>query len=128
MYIIINYSLLSRDSKKKHLYRTLSRSSSNTTLNEEELINYSDSIYDSECDLIHFDILSNPEFLAEGTAVNDILFPDRILIGGENNIESVKAQNILKNIYSYWVPKEKIILMNLWSSELSKLVINYHKF
>jgi len=72
---------------------------------------------------IEFEILSNPEFLAEGTAVNDILYPDRILIGGKETKESNKAQNLLKKIYSYWVPEDKIILMNLWSSELSKLVL-----
>jgi len=68
--------------------------------------------------------LSNPEFLAEGTAVNDILNPDRVLIGGKNTKEDIKAQNLLKKVYSYWVPENKIILMNLWSAELSKLVFN----
>lgn len=67
-----------------------------------------------------FDILSNPEFLAEGTAIADLDKPDRVLIGGENE-EAVQA---LVNIYSAWVPKEKIITTNLWSSELSKLVAN----
>lgn len=54
--------------------------------------------------------------------MNDLLYPDRILIGGKETSGSKKAQNLLKNIYSYWVPKEKIILMKLWSTELSKLV------
>ena len=67
-----------------------------------------------------FSVLSNPEFLAEGTAINDLLFPDRILIGGENK----EAINSLKNIYLSWVDEEKIILTNLWSSELSKLAAN----
>jgi UDPglucose 6-dehydrogenase len=67
-----------------------------------------------------FDILSNPEFLAEGTAIADLHKPDRVLIGGENT-EAVQA---LVNIYTAWVPKEKIITTNLWSSELSKLVAN----
>jgi len=71
---------------------------------------------------IHFEVLSNPEFLAEGTAINDILYPDRILIGGLQTKEGLEAQNILCQIYSFWIPKEKIIKMGLWSSELSKLV------
>ena len=67
-----------------------------------------------------FDILSNPEFLAEGTAINDLLNPDRVLIGGANK----DAINILHSIYKNWVPEEKIIHTNLWSSELSKLTAN----
>ena len=67
---------------------------------------------------VKFDILSNPEFLAEGTAVSDLQNPDRVLIGGESQ-EAIKA---LVNIYATWVPSERIITTNLWSSELSKLV------
>ncbi|WP_194767562.1 nucleotide sugar dehydrogenase [Tamlana sp. I1] len=67
-----------------------------------------------------FDILSNPEFLAEGTAVNDLLNPDRVLIGGESD----EAIECLANIYKSWVPQEKILTTNLWSSELSKLTAN----
>ena len=67
-----------------------------------------------------FSVLSNPEFLAEGTAINDLEKPDRVLIGGEDP-EAVKA---LVNIYLNWVPSEKIICTNLWSSELSKLAAN----
>ena len=67
-----------------------------------------------------FSILSNPEFLAEGTAINDLEFPDRVLIGGED----INAINILKNIYLNWVDNEKIITTDLWSSELSKLIAN----
>ncbi len=67
-----------------------------------------------------FSVLSNPEFLAEGTAINDLLFPDRVLIGGDNT----KAINLLRDIYLNWVPAEKIISTNLWSSELSKLTAN----
>jgi UDPglucose 6-dehydrogenase len=74
--------------------------------------------------LIHFEILSNPEFLSEGTAINDLLYPDRILIGGLQTRDGIKAQNILYQLYSYWIPKEKIITMNLWSTELSKLAAN----
>ena len=67
-----------------------------------------------------FDVLSNPEFLAEGTAINDLLNPDRVLIGGENSY-AIKA---LTNIYRNWVPKEKILQTNIWSSELAKLTAN----
>ena len=69
---------------------------------------------------LRFDVLSNPEFLAEGTAINDLKNPDRILIGGENK----EAIQMLKDIYSSWVPDDRIITTNLWSSELSKLVAN----
>ncbi len=69
---------------------------------------------------VNFHILSNPEFLAEGTAVADLHNPDRVLIGGENN-EAIQA---LVDIYSAWVPKERILTTNIWSSELSKLVAN----
>ena len=65
-------------------------------------------------------MLSNPEFLAEGSAIRDLLEPDRVLIGGESN-DAIKA---LSNIYSNWVPKEKILHTNIWSSELSKLTAN----
>lgn len=67
-----------------------------------------------------FDVLSNPEFLAEGTAVQDLLNPDRVLIGGE----SEKAVETLANVYGRWIPKERILTTNLWSSELSKLTAN----
>ena len=67
-----------------------------------------------------FSVLSNPEFLAEGNAVDDLVNPDRVLIGG-NDSESI---NILENIYLSWIDKSKIIKTNLWSSELSKLVAN----
>lgn len=69
---------------------------------------------------VNFDILSNPEFLAEGTAVVDLHQPDRVLIGGENE-EAIQA---LVQIYQSWVPQERILTTNLWSSELSKLVAN----
>ncbi len=67
-----------------------------------------------------FDVLSNPEFLAEGTAINDLEFPDRILIGGEKK----EAIQVLTEIYSKWVPKKKILHTNIWSSELAKLTAN----
>ena len=73
---------------------------------------------------IDFQILSNPEFLAEGTAMRDLEIPDRVLIGGDNTIEGKKAINSLVEIYASWVPKENILTTNLWSSELSKLTAN----
>lgn len=71
-----------------------------------------------------FQVLSNPEFLAEGTAVADLLNPDRVLIGGERTPEGDVAVQTLVDVYANWVPKERIITTNLWSSELSKLVAN----
>jgi UDPglucose 6-dehydrogenase len=71
-----------------------------------------------------FQVLSNPEFLAEGTAVSDMEHPDRILIGGEQTPEGQAALNALVSVYANWVPRENIITTNLWSSELSKLVAN----
>lgn len=67
-------------------------------------------------------ILSSPEFLAEGTAIHDLLHPERILIGGLPSTES--AQQAFAAVYQRWVPKERILLMNVWSSELSKLAAN----
>ncbi|APY07144.1 UDP-glucose 6-dehydrogenase [Winogradskyella sp. J14-2] len=69
---------------------------------------------------VKFDILSNPEFLAEGTAIQDLLNPDRVLIGGESE-EAIEA---LANIYGSWVPQDQILRTNVWSSELSKLTAN----
>ena len=73
---------------------------------------------------LKFSVLSNPEFLAEGTAVADLLNPDRVLIGGEHTPEGERAVETLASIYARWVPRERIITTNLWSSELSKLVAN----
>ncbi|KAG4102874.1 UDP-glucose/GDP-mannose dehydrogenase family, UDP binding domain-containing protein [Neocallimastix lanati (nom. inval.)] len=106
---------------------SISRSSSNSTLNNEDLKFDNEPIindFDNKDTSIHFEILSNPEFLAEGTAVNDILYPDRILIGGNETKEGRIAQEILCKLYSYWVPQENIIKMGLWSAELSKLSAN----
>merc|ERR1712045_572851 len=71
-----------------------------------------------------FWILSNPEFLAEGTAMKDLANPDRVLIGGDTTSEGIAAAGCLADIYASWVPREKILTTNLWSSELSKLVAN----
>ena len=73
---------------------------------------------------VNFEILSNPEFLAEGTAIKDLEFPDRVLIGGEQTNSGKVAIDKLLQIYSSWVPKSKILTTNLWSSELSKLTAN----
>jgi len=71
-----------------------------------------------------FQVLSNPEFLAEGTAIEDLFNPDRVLIGGETTPEGQKAVETLVSVYARWVPRERILTTNLWSSELSKLVAN----
>lgn len=73
---------------------------------------------------VEFQVLSNPEFLAEGTAVADLLNPDRVLIGGEHTPGGQKALDTLASVYARWVPEDRIIRTNLWSSELSKLVAN----
>lgn len=73
---------------------------------------------------IRFDVLSNPEFLAEGTAIKDLESPDRILIGSHQTPEGRRAQQVLVDIYTQWVPREKILTCDIWSSELSKLVSN----
>lgn len=71
-----------------------------------------------------FEVLSNPEFLAEGTAMADLDAPDRVLIGGERTPGGEVAARTLADVYAHWVPRDRIILTNLWSSELSKLVAN----
>ncbi|CAI5437610.1 unnamed protein product [Caenorhabditis angaria] len=73
---------------------------------------------------LKFQVLSNPEFLAEGTAMRDLANPDRVLIGGENSVEGLEAVSQLVRVYEHWVPRERIITTNTWSSELSKLVAN----
>lgn len=82
------------------------------------------AILDNTGNGVKFDILSNPEFLAEGTAVEDLLNPDRVLIGGENSDRGLAAQEALVDVYAHWVPKDRILTTNVWSSELSKLTAN----
>ncbi|MFH6963266.1 UDP-glucose 6-dehydrogenase [Flavobacterium plurextorum] len=82
------------------------------------------SILDNTGNGVQFQILSNPEFLAEGTAVTDLLNPDRILIGGDTTTEGQAAINALVDVYANWVSKDRILTTNVWSSELSKLTAN----
>ena len=75
--------------------------------------------------ILHFlflQILSNPEFLAEGTAINDLLYADRVLIGGDNTADGQAAIEELCKVYERWIPRKNILTTNTWSSELSKLV------
>ncbi|MDC3238795.1 nucleotide sugar dehydrogenase [Flavobacteriaceae bacterium] len=81
-------------------------------------------ILDENSTDIHFEILSNPEFLAEGTAIQDLFKSDRVLIGGDETKLGQKAVQTLVNIYANWIPKEKILTTNVWSSELAKLTSN----
>ncbi|GAT34756.1 UDP-glucose 6-dehydrogenase [Terrimicrobium sacchariphilum] len=71
-----------------------------------------------------FEVLSNPEFLAEGTAISDLEAPDRVLIGGDDTPSGQAAVETLVKVYNAWVPRERILTTNLWSSELTKLVSN----
>ena len=73
---------------------------------------------------VQFEVLSNPEFLAEGTAIEDLFKSDRVLIGGRTTQKGEKAVQTLVDIYANWIPREKIVTTNVWSSELSKLVSN----
>jgi len=81
-------------------------------------------ILSSSGNRIQFEVLSNPEFLAEGTAIRDLENPDRVLIGSSQTETGLKARDELVEIYENWVPRYKIITSNIWSSELSKLVAN----
>ncbi len=81
-------------------------------------------ILDENSSNIHFEILSNPEFLAEGTAISDMKSPDRVLIGRDQTEAGQKAVQCLVEIYSNWIPKDKILTTNVWSSELAKLASN----
>ncbi len=81
-------------------------------------------ILDSNPKGIHFEILSNPEFLAEGSAITDLNNPDRVLIGGQESPEGQAALQQVVDIYANWVPRDRILTTNVWSSELSKLTAN----
>ncbi len=83
------------------------------------------SILDNVGNNINFQILSNPEFLAEGTAIKDLLEGDRVLIGGDHSTpEGQAAMDALTDIYAHWMPRERLLQTNVWSSELSKLTAN----
>jgi len=73
---------------------------------------------------IHFEVLSNPEFLSEGTAIRDLQSPDRVLVGSHQTPAGIAARDVLVEIYAHWVPRERIITSNVWSAELSKLASN----
>ena len=81
-------------------------------------------ILDENSSDTHFEILSNPEFLAEGTAISDMKSPDRVLIGGDESESGQKAVKVLVEVYSNWIPRDKILTTNVWSSELAKLSSN----
>ena len=83
------------------------------------------NILDNTGNGVNFQILSNPEFLAEGTAMRDLAVPDRVLIGGDTKTEAGQhAIQALVEIYAAWVPQDNILTTNVWSSELSKLTAN----
>ena len=83
------------------------------------------NILDNTGNGVNYQILSNPEFLAEGTAVDDLMNPDRVLIGGDiETVEGKEAIQALVDIYKHWIPEERILTTNVWSSELSKLTAN----
>lgn len=83
------------------------------------------NILDNTGNGVNYQILSNPEFLAEGTAVDDLMNPDRVLIGGDiDTAEGKEAVDALVDVYAHWVPRERLLTTNVWSSELSKLTAN----
>ena len=82
------------------------------------------TILDSTGKKVNFQVLSNPEFLAEGTAIEDLFQSDRVLIGSNQTQEGIEAANKLVEIYAKWIPRHKILTTNVWSSELSKLTAN----
>ena len=81
-------------------------------------------ILNSQANGAAFDVLSNPEFLAEGSAIRDLENPDRVLIGSRETDSGRQARNAIVEIYARWIPRERILTTNIWSSELSKLVAN----
>nr|WP_294781785.1 UDP-glucose 6-dehydrogenase [uncultured Flavobacterium sp.] len=82
------------------------------------------TILDSTGNGVKFEVLSNPEFLAEGTAIEDLFNADRVLIGGQQTPEGISAIQALVDIYAHWLKPEQILTTNVWSSELSKLTAN----
>lgn len=82
------------------------------------------TILDSTGNGVHFEVLSNPEFLAEGTAIEDLFNADRVLIGGKQTPEGKEAIQSLVDVYAHWLTPKQILTTNVWSSELSKLTAN----
>ncbi|MEK7483311.1 MAG: nucleotide sugar dehydrogenase [Planctomycetota bacterium] len=83
-----------------------------------------DRILNSNPQKIHFEVLANPEFLAEGNAIQDLLFPDRVLVGSQETKAGIAARQELVNLYAHWVDRSRILETNVWSAELSKLTAN----
>jgi UDPglucose 6-dehydrogenase len=83
-----------------------------------------ENILNANSKKIRFEVISNPEFLAEGSAVTDLLEPDRVLIGSRETPDGLRARQEVVDIYANWVPRERILTSNVWSAELSKLVAN----
>ncbi len=81
-------------------------------------------IFNGKTQEINLEVVSNPEFLAEGTAIRDLESPDRVLIGSRQTAEGIRAREEIVRIYAHWVPRDRIIESNVWSSELSKLASN----
>ena len=81
-------------------------------------------LFSGEAGGIHFEVLSNPEFMAEGSAIQDLEKPDRVLIGSRDTPSGRKASRVLANLYAEWIPRANIVETNVWSSELSKLASN----
>merc|ERR1711871_1562021 len=81
-------------------------------------------VMQASCVGTNFQVLSNPEFLAEGTAIDDLFKPDRVLVGGPTTPDGNAAVQYLADVYRRWVPKEQVLTTNLWSAELSKLTAN----
>ena len=82
------------------------------------------TILDSTGNGVHFEVLSNPEFLAEGTAIEDLFHADRVLIGGKQTLKGKEAIQALVDVYAHWLTPKQILTTNVWSSELSKLTAN----
>ena len=78
----------------------------------------------SGCPRVDFQVLSNPEFLAEGTAIRDLQNPDRVLIGGVDTPQGREAVAYVKAVYESWVPSDRILTTSVWSAELTKLAAN----
>ncbi len=81
-------------------------------------------VLSAESDGVHFEVLSNPEFLAEGTAIADLECPDRVLIGSDETETGLAAREAVVDIYASWIPRDRILTTNVWSSELSKIAAN----